>query len=441
MAVTLTGSAEALFTRLGTIISEYNRVASAFGTTLNTKVNAIASGYRENDQIVIDTLYSARDSYRNVHSTYLNDLASRAGTTVVEQVHRDSPLPSKTLLAALTKLVAQMKSNSDSLNRPTVSTTVTAGSANNGNTVVAVSTTDNLGAPLDNVIAETITVTCTTDSEAGATEYQETLTVAGQPIKAATAYDWPGGSGASGSFQVTNAAATTLLTDGDFELWGGTGNNTPTHWTAVTGSYGTHILRSSSAVRGSYACQLSSTGSTAAKVKQAVTVEPITVYAVNMWAKVDGLDGTGVFRVRLCDGSGNTISDEASTTNLYTRNVNGQIGTSYTQVQTFFRIPRQLPSEVFLEWGWSTAPGSTQLLNVDLLAMVKAVQLYPGGPYAAAFSKDDATTKEDTWSIAVTNSLNHTSFVRSLDRLMSLRNLGVALPSSGSPTVSDALIP
>lgn len=439
MAITYTGQ-EGLAVRLGTVIREVNRVVSAYGSNLNTGVAAIASGFYTNDSIVCDTLYSTRDSYRGVHQTYLGALATVANNTAIEQSNRSSPLPSKTTLNALKAVIQDMKDNTQTFNRPTCSASVSAGSSNAGNAVVAVSLTNNYGDPLDLVHAETLKLTVTADSEAGATLHQETITVQGEPVKSVWDYQWPAGSGATGSFNITDAATTTVVTDGSFESWGGTGNNTPTHWTAVTGSYGTHILRSSSAVRGSYSIQLSSTGSTVTKVKQSITVEPLTVYGINMWAKVDATDGTGVFRVRLCDGSGTTISDEAGTTNLYTRNVNGQIGTSYTQVQTFFRTPRQLTDETFIEIGYSTAPGSTQLLNIDLLAMVKARQAYSSGPYLCAFSKDDSATRDDYWNVTVTNSLGTSSFVRSLDRLLGMKALNVYFPTSGSPSLADSLI-
>lgn len=442
MAITYTGQ-DGFAVRLGTIISELNRTVAGFGTDLNTYVDAIASGYRSNDQIVTDTLFSTRDAYRGVHSSYLGALQTIAQNTAIEQSNRDTPLAAKTLLNAVKAIRADMVANSQSFKRPTLGTTVTAGSGNNGNTVLGVSTTNNLGDPLDMVMAETLTITCTNDVDTGGTQFGEALSVAGQPLKSVFDYQWPGGSGATGSFTVTDAAVNGIVTDGSFESWGGTGNNTPTYWvTSGSGTYGTNILRDTSVVRGNYAAQLSSVGSVTTRLKQELTtLEPATVYAFNAWMKVSASDGSGVVRVRLMDGTGTTIADNAGTDNSYTRDISSQIGTSYTQVTVYFRTPKQLPDQVFLEFGFSTAPSGTRTLNVDLLTLVKAVQLYSGGPYAAAFSKDDATTKDDFWTAAVTNSLGTDSFVRSFDRVYGMRQLGQYFVTATSPTLADTLIP
>lgn len=439
MAVTLTGTG-GFFTRLGVIETEVRRALTAVGSSLNTGVSNIAAQFLSNEQLQADGLYNQRDAARLTPTTYLTYLQSLAQNYAIEQVHRDVTLSSKTLYNALKELIRQMISSSSSLNRPTIAATVTAASTNFGNTVLAASTTDQFGQPLDMQFAETITVKCTADStNGGATKWQEPLQVSGQVAKGVFEYDWPGGSGASGTFNVTDAAQTTEITDGSFETWAGT-PLTPTYWTIVTGTAGTHVVRSTNFVRGSYALRFASDGSTLVKVKQALSLDPQKQYCLNCWADMSSLDANGVVRFRLEDGSGSVINDDAGTANSYTRNTNGQLTTSYGQVNTFFRTPSQMPDNVYLVIEFTTSPANGITVDFDLLALVEAKQTYAGGCFIAAFSKDDWTTKDDYYSIACTNSLGTESFVRTVDRLYSLRSLGLAFRSSGSPTVNDNLI-
>lgn len=440
MTIALTGTG-GIFTRLGKIIGEYNRVCTAFGSSLNTGVSGIAAQFLSANQIVTDGLYTQRDGYRVPHGTYLSYLQTIAQNTVIEQVNSDVTLVSRTLANALTELRRQMLVSGDSLNRPTLGSTVTTGSSNAGNTTLFASTTSNLGVPTDQQLPETVTVTCQNDVSNGGTQYGEVLSFSGQPVRGASDYQWPGGSACSGTFNVTDGNTTTKLTDGNFGSWTGTGSNTPVNWTLGGSAVaGTHILRNSVPVRGTYACRFVSDGTVLVSIKQAVTLLPLKVYSLNGFGKISSTDATGAVRFRLTDGSGTTLADDASTDNTLSKNVNGEIGATYSQVQTFWRTPRQLPSQVFFEIAFTTSPTAARTVDFSLFSLVEAQQLYAGGPYVAAFSKDDATTVGDVFQIAVTNSLGTTAFIPSLDRLLSTRQLGIALPSAASETVSDSLI-
>lgn len=440
MAVSLIGN-EGLFTRLGTIISEYNRVVSGYGTALNTGINNIFNQYASGvDAIAIDSLFATRDSYRTVHGTYLSQLVTVQTTTINEQVNRDTPLPTKSLNFSLPVLIAQMINTSDSLKAPTVTNTVTAASSNKGDGFLVVSTTDAYGKQLDNVFAESLIATVSTDKAGGATAYSEVLSIVGQPAKSAGAYDWPGGSGANTSLTLTDPERTGLITDGGFENWTGTGNNTPVSWLIATGTAGTQILRDgTNKIRSNYACQIVSDGSTLTTIRQAVVLTPNTVYAFSYWGKLSALDGSGQFRIRLSDGS-TTLTDDAGNNLSSTKNTNGDLTTSFGKITGFFSTPRQLPTTVYLELGYTTSPASPKTLTIDNVGFVKASQAYIGGPYIVGFSKATLNAKNDYYTIAITNDLSYNSLVRSLDRTLNTRQLGISFPTSSSPTVPDNLI-
>src|SRR6185295_9239638 len=102
-------SAEGLFTRLGRIYDEYQRTVAAYGTALNAGVDDIYEEYASGDDaIAIDGLFSMRDSYRNVHGSYLNGLVGVSNKTTIEQVNREVPLSNKSLSSALTELIRLM---------------------------------------------------------------------------------------------------------------------------------------------------------------------------------------------------------------------------------------------------------------------------------------------------------------------------------------------
>jgi hypothetical protein len=438
VALSYTGTG-GLYARVADICSELNRVVSGYGTNLNAGVDAIWDDYpnSNSDGLAVDGLLSARDSYRGVHGSYLNSLATALKNTIVYQVDRQvGPISSRTLSTALTELKAAMVTDIQTIQRPTTTATVTAGGTNVGNGVVKASLTNAFGDPLDLTLAETTKFTVAV----GGTAYAESMTFTGQPAVAASDYRWPQGSGCSGSINFTDATTAGLLTDGSFESWSLT---VPTYWTTTVGAATVDKSTSNTVGRGTYTMKWTSDGSTLTTVRQQLSssVTANSVLCLNLWAMMSSADASGVIRFRLTNSAGTTLTDDAGTSLSYTRNTNGQIGTSLTNISTFFSLPRYLPTTggVWLEIGVTTAYANAKILYLDHLSLVAATQTYPGGPYVAAFSKDTAAAARDTYSLVTTNSLDHRSFVRSLDRWCDMRSAALYLPTSGSPSITDSI--
>ncbi len=440
MAVQILGTG-GLYPRLAAIGKEYLRTVNTYGTALNSGVAAIDQQFASGQQVVLDGLYSTRESYRGVHGGYLGQLAALTQNTIIEQVNDDTPLASKSLTTALTELIAQMKASSDTIQRPTISATVTADGSNKGDAVVNVSLINEFGDPLDLVFAESVKLTCST----AGTAFSETLAVAGQPARQVTDYLWPGGSGASGSVAITDAATGTFLTNGSLNTWSGS-PLAPDGWTLLEGTAGTDIIRSSDPIRAgtSFTARFVSNGTLLHKIYQTVSLQPNVVYALNLFAKINTVDSSGTFRVRLTDGANTVLTDDAGNNLQATWGVNGGsgIGTSYTKLATFFSTPRQLPSTVRLHSEMSASPTSGRTVNFGLVGFTGATQLYPGGPYVAAFSKGttNPTAVRDFYTIAVANNATTASFTKHLDRVLNLRQNRLYLPSNSSPTVSNSLL-
>jgi hypothetical protein len=435
MSVPLTGVA-GFFTRQGAIIGEYNRVASFYGSALDAGFLSIWSQFASSDQQAVENLPSAVSGFRSSGLTYQNTLVQDGQLATTLQVGDDTSVVPNTVAQAVTVLAGQMRTNSQSINRPTLGSTVTANVNNVGDVTVATSTVNPYGDPLDMMLAETITATVVSTVNT----YSGTAQFVGQAAVASVLPTWPGGSGANLSVSITDPANDTLVTDGGFEDWGSTGNNTPLNWEIINGDAGVTVSRGTGGVRGNFTAVITSNGTQATQLGQDVTVQPNTVYCAVVYAKVNASDGTGVFRIALTDDNGTVLTNDAGTSLSYTRNLSAQVTSSFQCFTVFFQTPRQLPVGVNLRFGYSIAPANGVFLTLDLAGFVAVNALYAGGPYVAAFAGAEPTAIADQWSVAYTNSLTSQSFARGMDRLYGLRQLGVYLPSSVSPTVPDNLV-
>lgn len=439
MSVTLTGTG-GFFTRQGAIVGEYNRVAAQYGSALTAGAQSIWVQFASSDQQAVNGLWDAVEAYRVSGQNYQSVLQADGEAAIVLQVNDDVSVVPYTVQQALTLLIQQMKTNSQSIDRPSTGSSVTAGSSNLGDATLKLSLLDVYGAPLDMVFAETIGFRCV-NAVAG---YEATLSAVGEAAEDAAGPDWPGGSGANTSLTVKDPAVDGLVTDGGFASWGGTGNNTPLRWDIVDGEAGTTVLRSAAGgVRsGTDAAKLVSDGSQATQLAQDVSLSVNTVYAACVYAKINTVDGTGSLVVSLTDGDGNILQDDAGNNLTTSVGLNGGsgVGTSYGIQTVFFSTPRQLPTTARIQVGFGVAPTSGRQLSIDLVTLVGAAQLYAGGPYAAAFAGADRTALDDTYSAAVTTDAGSNTFARGMDRLYGMRAMGLSFPSDTSPTISDSLV-
>jgi hypothetical protein len=405
------------------------------------------------DQNLVDSLYSTRDAYRTVHSGLTSYLQTLAQNVLVGMANDDTPLSTQTVTAALNLLVSQMTGNAQSVQKPNVTASVTSGT-NSGNAVCVASVLGGNGLQLDYAISEKVTVTVTADSQSGgATQYLETLQALGAQAESDPLnWDWPLGSGATASLTAldasVNASTSNLLTNSNFETF--TVANTPDNWSIATGTAGTTVFSASSgnAYRDSSALQITGNGSELTSLTQAfnaaagqgtsATLSPLTVYALNAFVKVSAVPAAGVLEISLIDGTGTIINDAQGNQNKVTLTLSGA-STSYAALNAFFRTPAVIPSTYKLRVRLSTALDSGKSVFVDDLVLAPATQLYAGGPFVAVFSGNSKLILNDSFTVTVTN--DYTSqWALMLDRLYSLRSLGLAVPSAGTPTVADSLI-
>lgn len=448
MSIALTGNA-GYFTRLGAFIGEYNRVSALYGTALTTTAfNSIWLQYASSDQAAVVGLPAAQASYITTPSSYLTYLNQAAQLSSQLQVNDNAPLNPYTFNQSVLNVITQMKATGQSVNKPTLTTSVASGGAiaNVGNPDVSTYVLNAYGVQSDTIYAERAIATCTSNS----TPYAEQFTLVGVVAVPFSAYNWPQGSGATQNITVTNPGSTTLVTDGMFANWGSTGNNTPTNWIILNGTAGTEVTRGTSPIRSgySYSASITSDGSQATQLAQAVTLQANTVYGFSVQAKVSATDGSGIFRICLTNGSG-TILQNSNGDNLsqtYTMSSASpsttNVGTSYATFTVYFATPLNLPTTVYIQYGFSTAPTAAKVLSLDAAAGVAATLFYNQGPYIAMFSGSTASSLGDAYAFTFTNNLGTQSFVRGSQRMLNFPNLAATIywPSSVSPTVPDNLV-
>lgn len=219
-------------------------------------------------------------------------------------------------------------------------------------------------------------------------------------------------------------------------------NNT----TGGTFTPGTTTAGSASAYIGR-AVEFDSNGSQTTTINRQVALSPLRQYAVNLWMLADVVPAAGVITIDLVDGiGGNVIADESGTNNSFTVDCTA-LDTSFEARNGVFRTPRDMPSTAYLRIRISTAVSSGTSIFLDHCALTEMTELYPGGPWVAAFSgaaawrKGDGQVAADEYEIAFTNDRAgkfHDYFQRNFDLLS--KRLLIPSNSGGSETIDDALI-
>lgn len=468
MTIPLTGSGS-LFVRLGHIFGgildlDAIRGGAATARTLSgaswktRALTTLIGDYNAGTAIpdVINGITTALTSWQTTQNGLISQMRTLAGNTLISMANTSVPLPQKTIPAAMVLLIEEMLISADNVKQSVPSAgSQTAFGTPTGNAVVRCSVKRQDGFTLQYLFPETLVIACSSDSyTGGATAGNESLTVRGAAANSdLLSYNWPGGSGSNNTLTaispaVDAQASANILTNADFENMTA---NVPNNWTVLVGTPGTDILAagSSKAYTGTNAVQfaynagapLSSLAQTFAATSGGTTVAllPETQYAVNLWGMKDsGLTGAGAWSLDLIDGTNTVINDNNAVANTITATA-ASLGTTYGAIGGFFRTPAILPATIKLRLRISTAiADSGKSVYFDRLTMTPAKQLYTEGPFMSIFSGSANLLQGDTWTMAIGNTwgVNQQLF----ERLFGMRNLGMYLPYSGSPSIADSLV-
>lgn len=444
------------------------------GPTVDTFANAVellANQYEANvgDAALASGLSSLLSSFRSSVASPITTMQALASATLIYMANADTPLASANLSNAMALLIKQMKTATTKyVLGNTVTATVTAGAGNVGNAVMTASVIGVDGVTLQYPFPETLTATVTSDGTRGSTANNEPISVTGTVANSDPLdYLWPQGSGLSGV--TLNVADPTqdntsgnLLTNSSFEVF--TVANRPDQWTVLVGTLGTDIVRGATHREGTYSISFVGDGATLSSISQvfdndvtgtAGTLDappvalptstiPTGVFALSAWMYVDVVPAAGVVKIDLIDGSGTIINDNAGTANTITRTVSTMTVTTWTNVTGYFRLPTVMPSSVSLRIRVSTAITAGSIIFIDDVCLTRAVQLYTGGPFVAAFAGTTDAITNDSYSIAIANNLGNPTasgglFTEWFERFFGMRTLGMTLPVSGTTQIAESL--
>lgn len=444
MAISLLG-AESYFTRVGRMFGGINECCTLENTTSTNRASLVASGFSLTDRNVIDGLYTQLSTQRSANSPWVNYLANLAGSTLVQMfLDNTPPIVSADKTTAVKALISQMNATSQTIQKPTISLTPTAGGSNVGNGFIVASYIDAVdGQSADYLLAETLTATVTADGYTGgsATAGSEPWQVVGQiPASTNLDWNWPAGSGANTSVLTNNAAVNAIVTNGTFDSWS-LASNPPDNWTVGVGTMTSTIVRAAIPYTGAYSLSFVGNGSELTSVRQTLTrILPNTVYHFGAYVRSSGGVAAGVLQVRLINAaSGAVITDNAGNASAATQSI-PSLTTSYQSFGSYLLTPAVLPASVAVEIRLSTALTNAAIVYIDSFQIAAATQVYLGGPYLSFWAGSTPFAKNDTFSIVAANNATTSTLARSMDRVFNLRQLGLKIPSSNSPSVPDNVI-
>jgi hypothetical protein len=434
-----------VFYQIGKIIKTVNAHATMASTTLPAELKQIADPIESSDYTeVIEGIYSYFAGLQSQQVNIRQAVAAYAGNVLTRRasVIDQLGITATDVQSVLAALIDQMALDSQTVNRCTAtvgSTTAASGNVGNG-TVLTTKVLDGFNPPVldaqahlryagvnsEFCVTETMTVRCIADS------YRDGL-AAGEER-----FSWHGGlksvpfdfqaEGSGDGPSLTASAGDNLLTNGDWESWSNT--DTPGSWTLVAGTAGTHILREdTNKYRGDYALRLKGDGAVFPTVKQTFSAGQITarrMYCVSVRLRRSAGAAAGSLNI-VMTGTGYTagVTEQIDTT------VAGGLTTSYVLHQFFFVAPASVPDDFALTIAqYSTALTAGESIYVDDTILTEVP--YHGGVGAVVVPGSTPFVVGDqfTFTLSQTAGVLQDFFRRAF---------AVILPSSGAPTLADAL--
>lgn len=461
-----------LFTRLGGIGGILNSLEAFVGTgnlsaagyeSIGSGVDKVAGLFATPDLNLINQLYPSRDSYRGVHTSFLSYLQQLSQSVLIQMVNEYAPLPQQTLAAAMQWLANQMTTDAQSVSKPAITATPAANAANTGKGLVTATVLGTNGLQQDYIqFNETIKFSCSSDAQTGgATAGQERFTALGAGAESnALMWDWPLGSGLSGSLSAVDALQNNSggqkLQNGAGQTWTSPSTG-PDNWLILTGTAGTQLVQAtgSNVYKGNSGFSfVGDAGNTLTAITQAfgatpvssgnaggtqATLTPNTQYALNLFLKVSSVPAAGALAIDLTDGSNNILNDAAGNPNTLSIALTAAT-TGFVAYNAFFRTPAVVPSSGYrLRVRLSTALTSGVSAYFGHIGFSPATQLYPGGPFVQLWSGYPNFIANDSLTLTTANTYA-SKWALLLDRLFGMRSLGLQLPSSATPTIADSLI-
>lgn len=441
-----------LATRLGHLIAGMNEVNTFRLSTLVPRTVTVEGDYTSVNPELDEGITGDRDSAVQSLDSWVTSLATRAQNVIVAEVTNDRKIPNPSFANCMTELVRQMRRDAESYKRSLCTLgSVTAVGSPTSNTQWITSAKDGTGVVQDLIVPDSYLIEITADDQRGGTSFSEGYSLVGKEAgRSPTDYLYPVGVGLDLTRVILDPATDSLALNADFGTF--TVSNIPDNWTLVSpAAAGTNVFRVADDCRDGadgFCLRLLSTATGTVKLRQAVALEPNTVYGVHFKLKpVANGSATAAatsVAVRLVDSAGSVIADDASTSNSLSGSTHAvvTVGSGWNHgYQGVFITPTTLPDDIYLEIVQTTdAAGADDY--IDHICLTPLTPLYTGGPYLEGFSGKVRAAQNDawTWAITLTTGAIGDYIIRGLDRFLDLKTLGLRVPTSASPTQADALI-
>ncbi len=233
-------SSDGLFDIQGAAFSAQTNIQTLVNTTAPADVASIVDLFNNVTPTsgLIQAVEPVGDVVGNINvSSAMRSLSTFNSELMIELFDADVPLTTRSIEAALTRLIEQMEDDSDTVKANTVTAPATADAANTGNGVIVTSTKRGDGLTQQNIYDETLTIAPQSNSRTPG------LSVVGEPSVGLLDATWPKGSGASTSISPTDTSS--KISNGTFA---GT-SNVLTTWVATTATAGTTLKITSAEVQ------------------------------------------------------------------------------------------------------------------------------------------------------------------------------------------------
>lgn len=435
MAISLTD----LYARIGKLFG----IAKAQVDARNTMVQRVNgsgafSGVGLDGQYTASTRYmisQVLDYYLSLYSASdpsVQQTIAGAVKTLTEMVTADNANIPKQVISALNELNRQMRAATQTLLQNTITqASVSYSGSNVGNGKVLLHST-----PSQMSASETLTFQCISDSTTGSTAGREVFQITGGlRTTDSTSYLWPGGSGANLTLSSSDyISSDNTLTNGGFDSFTG---GVPNSWTITTGvanvsqlSAGTFRGGSALRVVGSTQTVLTQTGSNR-------ILGPNRRIIFGFWAKrVSGsaLPSTPIIAMNL-----RNASTGAAIATVDTDTGGPAISTSWnlyfgSYVNSYYAPVADITVE------FDVNPGVANVYAIDCGFVYAPVQAGTNGQWLQIIGGSTDWRIGDYATVQISNDYASTVLTYT-ERFFAPFANGIELPTSGSPTITNSVIP
>ena len=436
-----------LFTMLGKLVKSVNNVKTYYGE-LDTDVGAVQTAYSTYSQF--NLLQRIPDTWRgfkeNVYG-WIGQINGQAFSLLTDRelILKELPIGSgASIQEVMPLLMANMVANSQHVTKSVVtigSVTTTSVNASVGEAFVD-GVLDGYTAPgagmspsksyngLTTQMAEddTVSLICTQDSESGGTlEGYESFQWTGLPTNSGLYHYLSFGTGSNVTLQPLNSY--TFITNGEFESFS---TNTPTAWTIVSGTVGTHILKETSVVqRGSSSLKYTGDGTQATiSISQAPVLSqliPLKRYMVGVWVRGTSATANGTLTIQF-EGTGYTAG---ATEKIEMDATALSAATTWSLKKFYINLPLEIPDDFKLVVKVTGTLTTAKSVYID--GLVLGPVNYVNGVNVAIVAGKDKFLKGDKFTFTLSN--NDAGVFQTWFR----KATGYQIPTDNSPAISDSL--